>query len=426
MQRDLIAASRLNPLKVIPGFLGNSSCPFVSFVAVLAFFVVVPSCFAQDSWTLVTADFQSHPISLLSIDDKGINSPTGFVLWDNVLELDHAIRPAATDSAGFTLYLNGGDSAAGYPTAVANDTVSWRNDSFGDLDVPEDRVNAIVRSGQTAPGLEEPRKTDLVRLANGDQTSGVVENLADSTLAIQPAGADSPVNLSLDAISAILLADPDPNAAAAGRGLRVRLNDGSSLTFPVVLLATADASHLQAGFTEKTIHAIDLSTVASIEQTNGPVRWLTGLTPAEIVYHPYFTENYPPQFDHSVAEPNVSIRDKFPGFRHGIGVHSYTKLTYAVPDGFEFFRTQFAVDRIVGSDMSRADVNVRILVDDKIVKQFPHLRFGPVSEPVTVNVGNGKTLSLEVDYGDNLDAQGRFVWLDPAFVRPTIAIPGNQ
>jgi NPCBM/NEW2 domain len=396
------------------------SCPFVDriffafFFALFASWRLTPLSFAQDSWTLVTANFQSHRITPVSIDDKTIQTAEGSFDWSDVLELDHAISPATPPAADFTLHLNGGDTIGGDPVSIANDTVSWQNRFLGKLDISEDQANAIIRTGASESGVDESRKADTVRLGNGDSTTGVVTNFSGATLTIQPAGADSTIDLGLPAISAVLLADPDPTALPAGHLLRLRLADGSNFTVPILKFS---AGAFTAGLTEPTLHKLDPSAVLAIEQINGPVRWLTSLTPTQVVYQPYFDESFPPQFDHPVGDPTASIRDRFPGFRHGIGVHSFTRLSYAVPDGFKTFRTQFAIDRIPGSDMSKADVIVRILLDDQPVKQFPHVRFGPVAEPVTVDVSNAKTLSLEVDYGENLDAQGRFVWLDPAFLR---------
>lgn len=367
---------------------------------------------AGDSWTLITADFQSSQIVPISIDETGIQTAQSTIPWKDVLELDRTTAPPQP-GGGFLLHLNGGDQIGGDLISIANDTVSLQNPLLGQLDVPEDQVSAILRSGASADGVDQPRKTDSLHLANGDVSSGVVESCDQNTLAILADGAQTPANLNMQAISAILLADPNPTTPPAD-GWRVRLTDGSSLTVPILKLS---GETLSIGLTPRTMHKLDVSSVADIEQINGPVQWLTSLTPTQVIYRPYFDENFPPQFDHPVGEPTLSIRDRFPAFRHGIGVHSYTELTYAIPSGFSSFRVQFAVDSIPGSDMSKADVNVRLRLDDKVVKEFQHVHFAPPSPPVILNVGGASTLSLEVDFGDNLNAQGRFVWLDPAFVR---------
>jgi NPCBM/NEW2 domain len=365
-------------------------------------------------WTLVTADFQSKPVKLLAMDEQGVrlaaSSPAGSttVAWNDLLELDHRTPKsptAATNPAGFTLYLNGGDAVGGKPLSIANDTVAWNQPLLGRMEFSEDRVNAIVRGKPFIADLDQPRNVDEVRLANGDSVSGVVQGLSDSTVSIQPADLPSPARINLNAVSAILLADPDPRAASPGRALRVWLADGSCLTVPLARLPGSDAAELRIGFNQKQTFTVALADVSRIEQLGGPVRWLTSLTPLQVIYHPYLDENFPPQFDHPVDDPAVSIRNRYPAFHHGIGVHCFTQLNYAVPPGFSTFRTQFAVD-----------LNVRILLDGKPAAQFPHVHYGPVAAPVILDVKGAKTLSLVVDFGDDLGAQGRFVWLDPAFV----------
>jgi hypothetical protein len=383
---------------------------------------------AADSWVLVGPDFQSRPVTLLGIDDHGVRvasddgSNAQTVVWDQILELDRT-GPAVMGQpppGRFALHLNGGDALNGNPVSITADTITWSQPLLGRLQIPEDKAGAIVRVGQAVNGLDEARRADAVRLMNGDSTSGVVSGLDSTGVSIQPAGADAAANISLDKVAAILLADPDPLAAAAV-GWRVWLADGSSLTVPLARLDQTAGARLQIGFSEQHLSAVDTAAVACIEQINGPVRWLTSLTPTEVIYHPYLEENFPPRFDHPVDDPNVSIRAKFPPFRHGIGVHSYTRLAYAVPEGFHAFRTQFQIEPIVGADQTRADVPARILVDGKVVRDFPHVRSGPAGEAVMVDVSGAKELSLEVDFGDELNAQGRFLWLDPAFVHDAAA-----
>lgn len=370
------------------------------------------------------------------MDDQGVRvaapgagaSAAQLQAWDHLLEIDFA-QPhaqAASRPSGFVLYLNGGDRLLGTPISIADDTVAWKESSVGSVSVSEDSVNAIVRAGQTVDDLTQPRKADVVRLINGDATSGVIESMGDSTVTIHPTDATVSAQISLDKVAAILLADPDPTAAAPGRAWRVWLSDGSYLTVPIARIAADQPGNLVMGFSEQHVFSIDLAAVAGVEQTRGPVRWLTDLTPSAVVYHPFFDESFPPQFDHPVDDPGVTIRTAYPPYRHGIGVHSYTRLTYAVPDGFAAFRTEFQVERIAGSDMTKADLNVRILADGQVAKEFDHVRYGATHDAVVVDVAGKKELSLEVDFGDNSPAQGRFLWLDPAFLKSAPATqPAN-
>ncbi|HTW93712.1 MAG TPA: NPCBM/NEW2 domain-containing protein [Tepidisphaeraceae bacterium] len=371
---------------------------------------------AQDLWTLTSADFQSRAVGLTALDASGLTLMEGGssrqISWDSVLQLTHGVAsPSAPGD--FVLRLNGGDAVSGFPVSVANNTVTWEQSSLGKFEISEDRINAIVRSGKATDGLDDARPADIIRLANGDSVSGVIQQIASGVVTIQTLGADSPTPVALDKVDAILFADSSPLAVPPGRAFRVTFDDGSTLTFPSISLA---GDRLTLDFPSHAEQQVELKSVSSIEQINGPVMWLTALKP-QILYRPFLTEYFPPRFDHPVAEPDVTIAEKYPLFHHGIGVHAYTKLTYAIPAGYETFRAQYAIDTIPDSDSDKADVTVRVYLDGQAVRVIPHVRAGPIAAPLSIDLGGAKTLSLEVDYGDNLAAQARFVWLDPAFIQ---------
>jgi hypothetical protein len=157
---------------------------------------------------------------------------------------------------------------------------------------------------------------------------------------------------------------------------------------------------------------LDAGLVAGIEQLNGPISWLTSRKPAENIYKPFFSENFPTRFDRTVADGRL-ITEKYPGFHHGIGCHSYSKLVYDLGSGWAGFRTQFAID----SDSPLADVTVRIYLDDKPAFEEKNVKAGRIYPVVVVPLKDAKTVSLEVDYGENYATEDRFVWLDPALIR---------
>ena len=154
------------------------------------------------------------------------------------------------------------------------------------------------------------------------------------------------------------------------------------------------------------------ATVAGVEQLNGPISWLTSRKRAENIYKPFFSESFPTRFDRTVADGRP-IPEKYPGFHHGIGCHSYSKLVYDLEAGWAGFRAQFAID----SDSPLADVTVRIYLDDKLAFEEKNVKAGRIYPVVVVPLKDAKTISLEVDYGENYATEDRFVWLDPALIR---------
>ena len=109
------------------------------------------------------------------------------------------------------------------------------------------------------------------------------------------------------------------------------------------------------------------------------------------------------------------ITEKYPAFHHGIGCHSYSRLTYELDPAWTSFRTQYAID----SNSPLADVTIRIYLDDKCVYEKKNVKAGTIFPPVLVPLSGAGTISLEVDYGENYATEDRFVWLDPALTRKT-------
>ena len=100
-------------------------------------------------------------------------------------------------------------------------------------------------------------------------------------------------------------------------------------------------------------------------------------------------------------------------FRRAIGVHAYSRLVFPLDGQYAAFRTQYAVDERLG----RADMTVRVKLDDKVVHEKQNVRAGTLSPVITGDLAGAKTLTLEVDYGGGTDVQDRLVWLEPALLK---------
>jgi hypothetical protein len=100
-------------------------------------------------------------------------------------------------------------------------------------------------------------------------------------------------------------------------------------------------------------------------------------------------------------------------FAHGIGVHSYSRLVFPIDPTCKAFRTKFAID----GDQPWADVTVRIKLDDRVAMEKPHVTSGTLSDVIKLDLKDARSLTLEVDYGENYDVQDRLNWIEPALLR---------
>ena len=120
---------------------------------------------------------------------------------------------------------------------------------------------------------------------------------------------------------------------------------------------------------------LPLSTIAAVEQINGPVIWLSACTPIHNIQIPSFSQRIQPaQMDRSVNGDRE--------FAHGIGVHSYSRVDFAIDPTCRAFRTQFAID----GDLPWADVTVRIKLDDRVAYEKQHVTAGPTSDVVKLDL----------------------------------------
>jgi NPCBM/NEW2 domain len=252
---------------------------------------------------------------------------------------------------------------------------------------------------------------DVVTLGNGDVLKGIVIDISADKVTLQPETGD-PTPVPLESVAAVMFATPagaGPTTAPAQRALKVKLSDGSSLT--AAALTGDDSSGWSITLPGAPAKPLEGSVVVAIEQVNGPVSWLSSRTPSEIVQVPYLGTPWPTRFDRSVKGGPIKFGDKT--FGHGIGVHAYSRLTYPLDGAYKSFRTQYAMD----GDLPYADVTVRVLLDGKVVHEQKNFRAGVLCPVVQADLAAAKSLTLEVDFGDNYDTQDRFNWIEPALVK---------
>ena len=404
------------------------------FLRVLRVSVVIPilltaAAYAQERWTLTTADFRSKQVDLVSIDDAGAKvsddpaAPPRVVKWDDLLGLDResadgaAAAPRVPTTAGaggkFVVYLAGGDQLRGEPAKIDGETLVWNSAAVGAMNLPMRDVVGFTRAGQPAPRADEKRTEDAVLLQNGDAIRGIVAGLGDGTVKVQSQGNEVPVPL--DSVTSLVLASTPgggsaANRGASGRAVRVKLADDSVVTAPSV---RTQGDRVLLAFPGQPPRQVPLASVAGIEQINGPVSWLSSRAPSENVQTPLLDTPRPARMDRTVTGRPLRVGERT--FGRGIGVAPYSRLVFPLDSagGYKAFRTQYAID----GNGSYADVTVRIKLDDKVVHERKDLTAGELSPVVTVPLAGAKTLTLEVDYGQNLNVQDKFDWIEPALVK---------
>jgi hypothetical protein len=394
----------------------------------LVFLLSVCSVLAQD-WTITTADFQTRPAAFrgLSTDGAAVtwlaSQQQATIPFDQFVSAQRSIADAAPTESAFTLVMRGGDRLGGEPGPVVGEQLTWISPALGKILVPFNRLICINR-GANPSVPDDAAKQDTVTLSNGDAVSGVFSNCADGKVALQTD--NGATSIPLETVKRIVFAATGPAAVDSSRAFRIHLTDATVIT---VADASLDGSKLKLALRGKNAPVLEIpfASVTGVEQLNGPVGWLSSLTPIENVQTPYLVggTSWPARFDLSVDGSPLSFDDIV--YNHGIGVHAYSRLVFAIDPQWKFFRTQYAIHSRRDDPRRYADVTVRIKLDDKVAREELHVRAGVLSPVVELDLNGAKTLTLECDFGPAGDTQAHLDWLESALLHehPTPPTPAT-
>ncbi|HVT89135.1 MAG TPA: NPCBM/NEW2 domain-containing protein [Tepidisphaeraceae bacterium] len=396
----------------IPNFANNQT----EIMRWMAVFLLLCSAVGrgQDNWLLTTTDFRSQRATLRALDADSI----GISVSDREqkISMNHFLRIQKMDSrlqntGRFVAVFAGGDQLPGQPQSTQGENLLWENALLGKVSLPLNSIRAIARSGEADVAPQGATATeDVVTLVNGDVMRGIIAGIDDANVRIQSATGDStsvPL-VSIRRVSFAAVGTPATNSVPRARAFRVGLADGSTMTVTSVQL-TGDKMTL--AMPDGTSRSVSSLAVNSIEQVDGPVVWLSSLTPTESVSRAFLELSWPARMDRAVDGEPIRFEDRI--YSRGIGVHAYSLLSFPIDPSAQAFRTQYAIS----GDWPYANVTVRIKLDGQVVHEAGDVRSGKISQPVVISVTGHKTLSLEVDYGQNYDVQDRLNWIEPAFLK---------
>ena len=366
---------------------------------------------ADEVWNLTTGDFKTETVTPKSIDDSafvvtGTDGSNKAVPLSSFAQL---IKSAPhKDPVGLVLCVAGGQRLVGQPRRIDGSNLVWFTTGVGEVAVPVENCLGILRDRIALHGLSDIRTEDIAKLTSDDSVHGILTEASDSALTFTPATGE-PIRVSPATIALVLFASPPGGRAAVSpSNYMVRIAGGSIVAASNVLL---DGNQLKLRTSSGATANVPWSQVNSIEHTGGPIAWLSSREPIESIETPYFDLTMFHQMDTSVTGGPI----RFGGvtYSRGIGVHSRSKLTFALQPGDQTFRTRYAID----GNQPVADVDVTISLDGKPVHQKTGVKAGELSPLIEIKLGDAKTLTLDVDYGKNLDVQDRLNWIEPAIVR---------
>ncbi len=290
---------------------------------------------------------------------------------------------------------------------------------FGDITIPSSQLRGIVlRSPSNFSARDQLIERvlsikvdqDWLFLENGDELSGKVRSLDAATLRF--ASEVGETSIPLDKIVALALNSSPPVSPIQSRlGSIMGWSDGSWFTCQQAVTKTAKAANsttvvqfvAEGGWSGNA----PLDDLVFLQPLGGAVRYLSDEKALSYKHIPFLTMEWPFRTDRSVIGGLLRFDDRV--YPKGLGMHSTSRVTYALTPTDGEFAAEIALDRT--ADL-QGSVTFRVFVDNEQRYASPIVRGGDPPVPVSVDVSGGKRLSLIVDFAERGDELDRANWLN--------------
>ncbi len=375
-------------------------------------------------FTVQTADGKAIEGHVLELGpDWSIRLDGGRVDGPDVLTVRRAGRlPPMPSESQTQLLLAGGDCLPVEMPLLIGERLHFRHPYLAggeDTSVPLSAVSEVWFSGTAGEHPErlrrrlagETRKRDVVLLRNGDRLEGVFTALDEKSVVIEVD--KKPVTVDVGRAAVVALSS-DLTEAPRPKGVygRAVLDDGARLSLAAA--RCADGATLTGTTLFGAALNAPLAKVASLDLYQGKAVYASDLEPLRYEYFPYLDDRWDYTRDGGVD--GLDLRLAGSTYDKGLGLHSHSRLTYAVPPGCRRFDALVGLDDRAGR---RGSVRVRVLADGKPLDLGADRELTADGGPLRVNVdvAGVKELTLEVDFGKGGPVQGRVDWADARFVK---------
>jgi len=305
---------------------------------------------------------------------------------------------------------------------IAADRESLVADSplFGELKLPRASIAGVVFRplggrarndrllDRVASGAGESGR---IVLTNGDELAGALETVKDGRLHLQTSV--RPLEVEARRVAA-LLSRPTRKRADTGEAAKTLwasagLSDGTRL-HAAALEIRGDALRvtLQSGPVWNTAS----KELVFLQPLGGKVVYLSDLKADGYRHVPYLTLPWPYRTDRSVS--GAMLRSGGRLYLKGLGMHSASRLTYALARPYRRFCAELAID---DETEGGGSAGFRLFVDGQLKYTGPTVRGGQPAIPVSIDIVGAKRLDLVVDFAERADELDHADWLDARLVR---------
>ena len=388
-------------------------------VVLLAGVALLPRAHAEAiAVTVVSVEGDERNTVLEGVSENGFKFQDGGTVAAKDIAEVRFNSAAAAEPAKCTLYLRNGDQLKVTIVSGNDSTLKVKSDALGEMTIDNTFVDGLIfaqKDPTPQDALDEFMKItpneDLLLLPKGDAARGALEKVTDKDLNFNVEKQSK--TYAFDQVVGVRLVPLDAYKPPAGLLATILLADGSRLTGK---LQELEGTALKFEGIDSKPWKVPATSVKSVAFKGGNLVYVSDLTPKSLEEKPY-VGGVPVVFhwrrDQSVTGRPLTISGK--SFDKGVGVHSYTRLTYDLAGQYAKFLANVGIDT---SAPQSAVCSWKISLDGKEAASG----IAKANEPaklVKLEVKDAKELELVCDYGpDNDDAGDHLDWGNARLIKP--------
>ena len=165
---------------------------------------------------------------------------------------------------------------------------------------------------------------------------------------------------------------------------------------------------------------VPVTKVAAVGFFRSDFTHVSDLEPDEVTQTPYFGDdsNFLFRYRNDRTVTGAPLRIGGIRFQKGLGVHSRSRLSYALDGRYRAFHASIGISDEVDTLPANGRVVFRVLVDGKIAYKSPVVSSEDAALSIpAVDLTGARSIALEVDFGDDSDAGDRAIWGNPILLR---------
>jgi len=298
-------------------------------------------------------------------------------------------------------------------------TLEVQSHSLGNVTIPipiESLLGLVLAPPNESAAIDrllerirtEPRRSEVLWLANGDHLTGGYLGLDDKRLRFQ--APDGAIELDRGGIIAL---DFDPTLVIyprpQGDYLELTMADGSRLG---VSQARIEQGHVMATTRFKSTIRLALSELVQVHARTAAIAYLSERQASAEQYVAYVGPTRPYRRDLSVEGHPLRLAGQ--AYDRGLGAQSRTLLAYRLTPGDKRFQALVGLDDAAGP---LGSVVFRVLVDTKECFISPPMSVRDPPKLIDVDLTGAKLLILLTEFGDRGEVRDLADWVEARIVR---------